>query len=76
MKIELSSGLVKAYSYHKNNKLLDITTKDGTVYRYFEVPENTFKEFTEADNPGGYYKTAIRKKFKRLFKTYDLSVML
>ncbi len=73
--IEISSGIINAYNYHDQNQILDITSNDGIVYQYFEVPENIIKDFLDADKPGDYYKKFIRNRFRRLFKAYDYSVL-
>ena len=69
--IQITTGIISGYNYHQNNQILDITSNDGTMYQYFEVPENIIKELKNADKPGDYYRKCIRKKFKRLFKAYD-----
>ncbi|MCD4696036.1 MAG: KTSC domain-containing protein [Bacteroidales bacterium] len=74
--IEIASGIIRGCNYHKQKQVLDITTIDGIVYQYFEVPENIISDFLNAEKPGVYYKNFIRKKFRRLFKSYDYSMML
>lgn len=74
---DLVAGNLKliGFDYHKNKKTLNITSNCGTVYQYFNVPEKIIDELKDADDPGNYYKTSIRGKFKRLFKAYDYSMM-
>ena len=74
--IGITTDVIRSCNYHKTNQTLNVTTKDGFVYQYFEVPEKTINEFIETDKPGLYYANNIRKKFRRLFKTYDFSMML
>jgi hypothetical protein len=74
---DLVPGAIRliGFDYHKKKQILDITSNCGTVYQYFDVPENTIVELENAKNPSDYYKTSIRNKFRRMFKAYDYSVM-
>ena len=44
----------------------------GEVYRYFDVPAQTFARFVEADSKGRYFLAAIRDCFvyERLAKLH------
>lgn len=56
-----SSNLLKT-SYNYNTKRLVVTFKKG-VYQYFDVPENIYEGFKEAESSGVYLNKEI-KKFK------------
>jgi len=64
-----NSGIVKGYVYNQNDHVLDITTYDGLIYQYYDVPENTMNEFLGTDQPGIFYKNVIRKKYKRMCRS-------
>ncbi len=64
---------IKGYHYYKNRQVLDVTSNCGTVYQYFEVPETILKELSNAIDPGEYYRKNIRRKFRRMFKSYGFS---
>ncbi|MCF8368500.1 MAG: KTSC domain-containing protein [Bacteroidales bacterium] len=65
------SGIVKACNYLKPEKYLDITTRDGFIFRYYDVPEDILDEFVNADNPGNFYMKIIRSRFKRMLRSFD-----
>lgn len=69
------SGMVSRCSYNEQNKTLEVTTNDGFVYRYFDVPADTILKLIESVNPGDFYNKNIRTKFKRLLKSFDYSVI-
>jgi len=69
---ELSSGIIKEFTYTKESKTLCITITDGFVYNYFGVPEIVANELRNSNNPGFFYRKYIRKQYRRLLKTYDL----
>ncbi len=68
----LTPGTVQmlGYNYHENRQVLDITSNCGTVYQYFNVPENVITALQNADDQSDYYRKSIRNKFKRMFKAY------
>ena len=65
------SGIVKACNYFKSDQHLDITTLDGFVFRYYNVPEEISDAFIKAENPGLFYMKMIRNKYKRLLRSFD-----
>ena len=73
--IKFLSGFVRGFKYHEQKQILDVTGYDGSIYQYFEVPENVISELSTSNNPGDYYKKHIRNKFRRLFKAYDYTAM-
>lgn len=72
----INSGIIKSFEYDDQNQILFITGNDGLVYQYYKVPEKINESLNEAVNPSEYYFNHIRKKFKRLFKSYDYSGMI
>ena len=73
--IEISSGIMKSYQYNKQSKTLYISDDGGFVYQYFEVPEVVIDDMLNSNEPGEYYKKNIRKRFRRLFKTFNYSML-
>ena len=64
------SGIVKACNYIQTDQHLDITTRDGFVFRYYEVPRDILDAFLNAENPGLFYMKMIRNKYKRLLRSF------
>ena len=73
----LTPGTVQihGYNYHENRQVLDVASNCGTVYQYFNVPENVITALKNADNQSDYYRKSIRNKYKRMFKAYANSVI-
>ncbi len=69
--LKFPSGIVKAFNYDRPRQYLDVITRDGFVFRYFDVPESTLENFKKSENPGIYYMKMIRNKYKRLFRSFD-----
>jgi len=63
--IKFLSGFVRRFKYHEHKQILDVTGKDGSVYQYFEVPENVMTELSKSNDPGEYYRKYIRNRFRR-----------
>jgi len=73
--IEISSGIMRGYQYNKQSKTLYISDNGGFIYQYFEVPETVIDDMLNSKEPDEFYKKNIRKRFRRLFKTFNLSLL-
>jgi len=43
---------------------LDIEFRNGRKYRYVEVPEDVYEEFTKAPSAGRFFNQNVQSKFK------------
>lgn len=57
------SSAFKGMGYSKISRVLDIEFNDKSVYRYLEVPEAVWNEFTSASSKGGYFNKNIRNNY-------------
>ena len=62
-RITLHSSLLQAARYQPQKPLLELEFCDGSVYHYFDVPEDTLKELLRAQSKGAYFNLHIRKRF-------------
>ncbi len=62
--IYLNSSLLRAVRYHDQASHLEAEFCDGSVYRYLQVPADTFESLLEAESKGVYFNHQIRKRFQ------------
>lgn len=58
--IPIISSTICGVWYYPEHKVLHIRLKDGSIYRYFMVPENVFNDFLTADSKDAYFQSHIR----------------
>ncbi|MDJ0510733.1 MAG: KTSC domain-containing protein [Crocosphaera sp.] len=51
---------VQSIGYEPQTKILRVNYKSGSIYIYFEVPEQTFKTMLTTHNIGKYLNSHIR----------------
>lgn len=64
----IKSSNLRTVGYEAETRLLDIEFGSRSVYRYFEVPEQVYRELLEAESAGRYFAQHIRDgyEFRRL----------
>lgn len=62
-KIEVKSSVLTTVKYDENAKTLDVEFHSGAVYRYADVPAETFQNLLSAKSKGRYFGAHIRKCF-------------
>ena len=60
----LESKLLAASAYDAGKHILYLRFRSGDVYRYFEFPEEQYREFLDADSHGRYFLNYIRNDFR------------
>lgn len=60
--ILVSSSLLAVVAY-SNHASLDLTFRNGAVYRYFDVPPSVFEQLINAESKGFFFNRAIRNRF-------------
>jgi hypothetical protein len=58
------SSSIASLAYSATNRILEVAFVRGTLYRYFEVPEQTFREFLSAPSKGVYFNATVRNRFQ------------
>lgn len=68
----LESKLLAASAYDGGKRILYLRFLSGEVYRYFEFPEQKYRELLDAESRGRYFLNNIRNRFRyeRLAKLY------
>jgi predicted XRE-type DNA-binding protein len=62
-RIAVGMSRVAAIGYQAAEKTLEIEFVSGEVYRYFKVPEWTYKAFLKADSKGAFFRDRVRGRF-------------
>ncbi len=64
---QVSSSNLAGIKYHRERRELDITFKQGLVYRYFDVSPTLYKGLMAAGSKGKYHARYIKNKsFKKI----------
>jgi predicted XRE-type DNA-binding protein len=59
----VDSSAIASIGYEAAAKTLDVEFVSGEVYRYFKVPESTYKAFQKADSKGSFFQDRVRGRF-------------
>lgn len=62
----VESSLLKEVSYDPFMNTMSVHFKNGGIYDYLEVPEETYKELLQAPSVGKYFHINIKNKFQFL----------
>jgi hypothetical protein len=56
--------MLAAVAYEPEPRTLYLRFRGGEVYAYFEVPENQYQEFLQAESRGCYFLSHIHGRFR------------
>lgn len=59
----VSSSNLVSVGYDKDSETLEVEFKGGTVYQYFDVPEDEYNRLMSASSQGVYFSANIRDSF-------------
>jgi len=63
VRIPITSSNLKAIGYDEEHKILEVEFKGGGVYRYKDVPKETFESFLSSPSLGKFFMGSIRNRF-------------
>lgn len=58
------SKLLAASAYDEGKRILYLRFRTGEVYRYFEFPEDQYRELLDAESRGRHFLSHIRNQFR------------
>ena len=58
-----SSGLA-AVGYSRQLQALEIEFRDGSIYRYADVPRSLYRDLMSAESKARFYNRHVRRKFR------------
>jgi KTSC domain len=61
--VEFSSTSLAKASYDRSRAFLQIHFKDGSIYRYSNLPDPVFQAFIAAPSTGIFFNRYIRNQF-------------
>ncbi|MDJ0898333.1 MAG: lysine--tRNA ligase [Xenococcus sp. MO_188.B8] len=61
--LKSQSVAIKSFDYDSQQEILKIEFKNGSIYKYFDVPESIYEELKVAPSVGKYFNSKIRDKF-------------
>jgi KTSC domain len=59
----VASTMLASAAYSPEQSLLELEFRDGTLYRFFDVPAACFHELMASDSKGAYFNRNIRNNF-------------
>jgi KTSC domain len=63
-RVAVESRALTSVGYDAAGRLLELEFASGSVYRYFDVPEFTYRALMHAKSKGQFFQTSIDGKFK------------
>jgi lysyl-tRNA synthetase class 2 len=57
------SVAIKSFDYDRDKQVLMIEFKNGSIYKYLDVPESVYKEMKETPSVGKYFNLNVKDKF-------------
>jgi hypothetical protein len=63
-RISVDSSSLAAIGYLQAQKILDVHFRNGSAYRYFDVPPAIYQALLMADSKGRFFNASIRNAFR------------
>lgn len=60
----VESSNINAVRYDEEHEILEVEFTSGGVYRYFDVGQETYADFLNADSHGKFFYAHIRNQFE------------
>jgi hypothetical protein len=60
----VDSRALRSIGYNVGERMLELEFTAGTIYRYFDVPEFTYRALMRARSKGHFFQTSIDKRFR------------
>ncbi len=60
----VSSPSLESIGYDADNEILEVEFKHGSIYQYFDVPEDVYQELMDATSHGKYFSANIRNDYE------------
>lgn len=60
----VSSSNVESVGYDEQSETLEVEFKNGTVYQYFGVSEQVYRQLRNAGSVGGYLASDIKGNYR------------
>lgn len=67
----MPSTAIRRLTYRNESGVLEVEFTSGTVYEYFDVPEQVYRDFASSSSRGRYFAYQFRDKFPYRRKTLE-----
>ena len=64
MPVELKSSNIKSADHDHLSGTMTVNFREGSSYRYLNVPRETWLEFSKSPSPGSHFRANIRDRFR------------
>jgi len=62
-RLAVESTTLAFVSYDTDGACLELEFHDGVIYRFFDVPPESFEQLLTSESKGAYFNRHIRKRF-------------
>lgn len=59
----VNSSMIASIGYETSSSTLEIEFNSGTVWQYFDVPENVYYDMTNSGSLGNFFNTNIKGQY-------------
>ena len=63
-RVPVSSSNIASVGYDPNSLTLEVEFNSGTVYQYFDVPQNVYEALMSTSSKGGFLNNQIKGVFR------------
>jgi hypothetical protein len=60
----VNSSILSSVEYHAAQSALEVEFRDGSRYRFLDVPANCLPRLLASDSKGGYFNQHVRNRFR------------
>lgn len=64
LRIRVKSSNIHSVGYDKLHKVLQVEFLNGSIYQFYDVPENIYKNILKADSKGKYFNCNVSGRFR------------
>ena len=61
---EFESKNIRRISYIESSDTLEVEFLNGSIYQYFDVPDNVWRDFKNAPSKGGFLHANIKGHYR------------
>ncbi|VIO69546.1 hypothetical protein CI1B_27520 [Bradyrhizobium ivorense] len=61
---QVTSSNVAEIGYDPDSRILEVLFKTGSVYQYFEVPQQIYEELMRASSVGGFMNANLKGRYR------------
>ena len=59
----VASSNLESVGYDSETETLEVEFSSGSIYQYYNVPDNMYEQLMQADSKGGFLNTHIKNAY-------------